>query len=511
MMVKITKGLRFLLLLLLLILSVTACNSSSSYQGVNTNDKITDEGVQPITLKIYFGGEKKAAADEVWQAIGEYVRRKGLNVNFAVQFIPFSQYRDKMLTMAAAGDRWDMNFDADWISFKQMVAKGAYMDLQELLPKYAPNLYRKYEETGNLVSATVNGQVVGLPWNIKMTDRKFAGWRQDLVEKAGIEIKPDSIQTVEDVDWLLRQLKMAYPDERVSRIPPLSIYFVRDGWVDINFYNLGFYLDDPEVRIQAMEQQPSFLDAARMAKSWHNDRLLNRDSLISQEDGATEWRNGRIMFTITSHEWANADPGFADPSHKQAMSLLYPDRKYINRSQLANVIAINRHAMHPELVLQFLDMLETDQTLYDLVQYGILGKTYELDGEMAVYPDGISTQTSNYMEWGGQWALWNTDFLRPSVTYGEGFWERETAFASQPINVDSPLDGLLLSEEEIRLELTEREKAIQKYARPIEFGTAENVETDIAEYVELQKANGLDRILENVQRQVDAYLASRER
>ena len=498
-----------LLFVMMLVLTLTACNTNEQKLSIKLPSDESTLTVEPTTLKFYFGGDKKAASDEVWDEIGQYVRSKGLNVKFDVQYVPFNEYTNKLLTMSAAGDRWDMNFDAEWLAFKQMAAKGAYLDLSLLLPQYAPALYKKYEETGNLQSATLHDQIVGLPWNIKMNLRKFAGWRLDYVEKAGIEIADNEIQTIEDIDRLLRELKEAFPTERITRTSPLSIYHIRDEWFDINFYNLGFYINDPNLTIQAMEQQPFFLEAGLMANSWSDDRILSKDVIISLEDGAMEWRNGKILFTVTSHEWVEADPGFSSPNYKQLTSLLYPDKKFYNRSQLANVIAINKYSLNPELVLQFLDMLETDQVLYDLVQYGIEGKTYELVDDMAVYPAGMKTVTSNYMEWGGQWAFWNTDFLRPSDTYSAGFWERETKFASEPMNIDTPIDGLLLSETNIRKELLEREKLIQQYARPIEFGVVANVEEEVAKYIELQKSNNVDLIIKEVQSQVDQYIANK--
>ncbi|MDQ6419026.1 extracellular solute-binding protein [Paenibacillus sp. LHD-117] len=503
--------------ILLLTLLMAACSSGGNGNSAGNDDQ---NGAEPgatsgsteeeVTLKFYFGGDKKAATDEVWNEISKYVKAKGLNVKFDINFIPFGDFKDKMLVMAASGDNWDMNFDGDWLSYKQMAAKGSYMALNDLLPQHAPNLYKKYEEQGTLQAATVNGQIVGLPWTMKMNERKFAGWRADLAEKAGIDIAPDSIKTIEDIDNLLRELKKAYPNEKLSRTSPLSMYYIRDEWVDLNFHGLGFYLNDPEIKVQPVEQQPFFLEAAKLAKVWYDDNLINRDAMIDKEDGAAQWRNGKTLFTVTSHEWANANPGFADPSYKQEMSLLYPDKKFVNRTALANVVAINRNSEHPDRVLRFLDMVETDRTLYDLLQYGIEGKTYVLNGEGAEYPEGMSTTTSNYMEWGGQWAFWKPQFMRPTMTYGQDFWVKEAEFASQPNNVNSPIDGLFIAEDEMKNEIAKRDQASDEIGRPIEFGLVKDVDQAVADYIATQKKNGLDVILAETQKQIDAYLAAKE-
>ncbi len=120
-------------------------NKQSDPAAPNTTNKQEQPGSSEgeVTLKFYFGGDKKAATDEVWSKISEYVKGKGLNVKFDINFIPFGDFKDKMLVMAASGDNWDMNFDGDWLSYKQMAAKGSYMALNDLLPEHAPNLYKK--------------------------------------------------------------------------------------------------------------------------------------------------------------------------------------------------------------------------------------------------------------------------------------------------------------------------------------------------------------------------------
>lgn len=481
----------------------------STNSGTSTNAGST-KGEDEVTLKFYFGGDKKAATDEVWSKISEYVKSKGLNVKFDVNFIPFGDFKEKMLVMAASGDSWDMNFDGDWLSYKQMAAKGSYMALNDLLPKYAPNLEKKYEEQGTLQAATVNGKIVGLPWTMKMNERKFAGWRSDLAEKAGLNIATDSVKTIEDVDNLLRELKKAYPNEKLSRTTPLSLYYIRDEWVDLNFHGLGFYLNDPKITIQSVEQQPFFLEASKLAKKWYDDKLINRDAMIDKEGAEDQWRNGKLLFTVTSHEWAYADPGFSDPSYKQGMSLLYPDKKFVNRTALANVVAINVNSKYPDRVLRFLDMVETDQTLYDLLQYGIEGKTYVLKGDAAEYPEGMQSSTSNYMEWGGQWAFWKPQFMRPTVTYPKDFWVNEADFASQPNNVNSPIDGLFIAEDTMKNELAKRDQATDEISRPIEYGMVKDVDKAVSDYIETQKKNGLDKIITETQKQVDAYLAAKK-
>jgi putative aldouronate transport system substrate-binding protein len=491
-----------------IVLSVGLALAACSEQGSEPSSPSRAE--KEVTLQFYFGGVKKAATDEVWSKVSDYVKSMGLNVKFSINFIPFTDFKRKILVMAASGDTWDMNFDADWLSYKQMANRGSYLALNNLLPEYAPNLFRKYEEQGTLAATTMNGQIIGLPWTMKMNERAFVGWRADLAEKAGIFRAPNAVRTIEDLDVLLHELKDAYPDEKLSRSTPLSLYLIRDEWVDLAFHGLGFYLDDPKMTVRALEQQPFYLESAKMSKKWSDYKIINRDASIDNENGADQWRNGKILFTITSNEWANAKTSFVDPSYKQQMSLMYPDKKFINRSALANVLTINRNSEHADLVLRFLDMMETDKKLYDLVQYGIEGITYVLNGDAVEYPEGIQYLSSNYMEWDSRWAFWKPKFMRPTPIYPGDFWKKEAEFASLPINIDSPVDGLFISEDNLKDEVARRDQTADEVGKRIEYGLANNVEQEVADYVEKQEANGLDKIIAETQKQIDAYLSSKK-
>src|SRR5262249_9794095 len=148
--------------------------------------------------------------------------------------------------------------------------------------------------------------------------------------------------------------------------------------------------------------------------------------------------------------------------------------------------------------------------LYDLVLYGIEGKTYVLNGETVEYPGDMQYMTSNYMEWGGQWAFWKPQYMRPTQTYSKNFWNEEAKFASLPINVESPVDGLFITEDNIRAEVAKRDDTYETLGKKIEFGNVNDVKQAVTEYIAKQKEAGIDTIIEDVQKQVDSFLANKK-
>ncbi|WP_238327537.1 DUF3502 domain-containing protein [Paenibacillus gorillae] len=91
----------------------------------------------------------------------------------------------------------------------------------------------------------------------------------------------------------------------------------------------------------------------------------------------------------------------------------------------------------------------------------------------------------------------------------KSFWVKEEEFANEPINVISPLDGLFIAEDGMKDELARRDQLGEEYGRPIEYGTVADVEQSVAKYIELNKNNGLPKILARTQAIVDEYLASK--
>lgn len=467
-------------------------------------------GLEHVTLHFLFHGDKKSATDEVWDAIAEYTKDE-LNCDFDVQFIAGDDYKQKLTVKAATGDSWDMNFDSNWTGYYQMIKKDAYMNLDELLPKYAPDLYKAYEEKGVLDAAKSKGHIVALPWTMKMNNRPFFQWRGDLAEKAGLNIDPSTITDYESVDKLVYQLQEAYPDKQIMETAKVS----GDGWngwsiVD-NDMGLFINLNDPECKIVPAEDIPEYQEMAQYAKKWQDDGIIPKDVINNKQDGNSLINQGKLITKWGTHEYANTDRAWVEPDARWDYNEVYEDALFANRTPMANAMCIPATAENPERVLMFLNMVETDQKLYDMVEYGIEGKTYVLNGEEAAYPEGMDTASSNYMEWGGQWALWKPQFMRPTAAFSDGFWEREEEYAnSSDKNIVSPLEGFSFDASEVTAQAAQRNQIFGDADKLLSVGLAGDPEKAIEKCKADSKAAGFDEVIKEYQAQIDEFLAAKK-
>jgi putative aldouronate transport system substrate-binding protein len=513
--------------LLFVITVFTACGSAAADKSADTSGTVavsagspTDAAktaqLDPVKLRFFFMNDKKAAADEVWTAIGEKFKDQ-LNAAFEVNFIPSGDYISKLMVMSSSGDNWDANYDGGWMAYNQMVQKGGYLPVNDLLPKYAPTLNTNLQAAGTLKAVTVDGKIMAVPWSMKGNEHPYLVWRSDLLKKAGLDYAKDSIKTEEEFNSFLDALYKAMPDMKFV-IPDnnsfpggnFNLQLLRDEYFDLKFHGLVIGMNDAQCNIVGMETLPLFKQSLQLRKKQYDSGLIAKDAMVDKTEASQYWKNGMIPYTVTSHEWAYANASFSDPAATIESSELYPDKKYYNRSPTGNLMAINKNAANPERAMMFLELMETSQDLYDMVMYGIKDKTYVLNGQNADFPAGMTGATSNYMEWGGQWSMWKPQFMRPTAQYSEGFWKREAEFASTPNHIPSPIDGLSFNTETIKNELAQRDQIMTEMGKPLAAGiaTGGNFDKAVDDMIGKLKAAGYDKITAELNKQVQAYLAS---
>jgi len=500
---------------------MSACAKTGN-QGVKepsatggTSGSTSEQQLKDVTLKLYFGGDKPAGADAVWAAISEKYKDK-LHAKFEVTYIPWGDYSNKLLVMAASGDKWDLNFDAEWLGYAQMINKNAYLPLNEMLPKFAPDLYAKYEASGALEAATVNGKVMSLPWTMKQNHRPFVIWRKDLADAQGLSLPQDGIKTMEELDAFLNEAKAANSGKRIFNIGFTSGYpynigqimMLKYGLADLNYHGLVFDMNDPAYTIIPFEQTEAFKEAAEWAKKWVDAGIIPKDAMVDKTDVNTLFGNGQVFSQYSTHEHSSQTNNYTDKAIVTDASMLYPDKPFYNRSPLANVVGINKNSPNPERVLMFLNLLETDREFYDMVMYGVEGVNYQIKDEAAVLPDGVDKDNPGdkaYLGWASQWGFWKPQFIRPTETNPKGFWQAEADFANQPNNINNPLGGLFFDSEPIKNELAQRDTIQDEFGKPILAG----LKTDVDNYIAKQKAAGLDKIIAELQKQINDFVTNK--
>ena len=166
-------------------------------------------------------------------------------------------------------------------------------------------------------------------------------------------------------------------------------------------------------------------------------------------------------------------------------------------------MVISNTAKNPERALAFWNLLTTDQEVYDALYYGVLGTSYELNDE-------------------GQFTILDTDLYATNAMWAARTMELNRNKAGVPETYDTlrqewegkikegvgaeKFTGFVMDTSSISTEVAACTNARQQYGWPLELGYTDNVEASIEEYKTAMQAAGIDKVIAECQKQLDAYL-----
>lgn len=500
-----------LVLTIVMVLALAACSKTPATTSPDPADPSSAGGELPrTTIRIYLGGPDYSAKERVWENVSAICGDR-LNADFDVVFIPWGdEYPQKLQLAISSGDNFDICFDADWWSYNTLVNKGAYLDISDLAQTYMPNYYKRLEETGNLSACYVGEGMYCIPWEAPYNPRPFFTWWDNRIDNTVTTMSEDDISTIEDVDRFLQEAKALNPDfphifECYGDYDIMTLLQPKYNLAKWDFHYLTFDLSKEKVTIVAEEQTDMFAECGKWAKKWVGDGVYPID-IATNNAAHTALGDKHNYAGYSMYEYIAYDDRWKDENFHYAQ--LYPEGLFVNKSPTNNLLAINKNAANPERALMFLDLLYSDDEVFDAVMYGIKDDTYTIDadGNYIWAEEGMDATNTSWMEWVSQWAFWRLEKMKPTPARSAEAWDMNNEFLVQDGNVNSPLAGFVPDTSKIKNEIAARDSLYSEMGFLIEYGLVDDVDAAVAEYRQKQEAIGLDKIIAEIQSQVDAYL-----
>ncbi len=488
-----------------------ATSPGSSEQAASPEP--TKAPLEEVTLKIVTAGDDRAAKQEVLDALYELTKDR-INAKFEINVIPFSDYQQKLTMMASSGDNYDAAFTADWFGYSNMVNKSAFLDLSELMPEYAPTLYKFYQDNDMLGAASVNGKLFGVPWTEIKTSKPVFNYRKDISDKLGVE--PGDLTAIEGIDEFLTKIAAGKPGMTVYDLAMkgdagdiVTLLQPKYELQDLGFNTLYIDVNDASAKVIPLEQTEMFKEAVTLAKKWYDNGVISKNALADKDN--QPFLTGKAFSGKTTSGALYGVTNFTDKTAVSAAVEVYPDNKFARDSQMNNAMAINANAANPERMLMFMELLSTDQEVYDLFFYGIKDQTYTIDANGVVgFAAGEDPAKPLWQNW-FNWGFYRSDMARPTVTSPEEAMKQNLAYATRDNIVISPLAGFVPSPDSVKTELAQRAQLSSEQGKLLLSGIIKgDVDSEINAYIEKQKAAGLDKIIADVQGQIDTFLATKK-
>lgn len=334
-------------------------------------------------------------AAKVSTALSRLLSDRGLN--FGVDLTPVADYDQQMRLQISAGDAGDLFFTAPWANnFGQNASQGNLLAIEDLLKEHAPGLWGSLSpEVWN--AARVNGDIYGVINQQRFPKMWGFFGGDDVLERYGID--PASIASYAELEPYLARIKQEQPDlvpwqtdagGNGALFKP-EIY----GWDPIAIaYGLAVRHDDPDLKVFNMYDTPEYAADVREIRRWREAGYVAATP-PSNADANTMFQNRQNALSF----------GQITPSNPQYYAFPTSGACFVSEPLLntdgvcATLIGVSATTEQPEQVIQFLELMNTDRDVYNMVCFGIEGENWEYADEALDVVTLAGNQTAETAGW----------------------------------------------------------------------------------------------------------------
>ncbi|AJY73912.1 ABC transporter substrate-binding protein [Paenibacillus beijingensis] len=485
--------------------------SQSSDQGA--------EKLDPYEVVMVYPDGKQNDLSTVQSAMNDYLNKTYPELNMKVKLNPidWSAYSDKTNLMMSSGGKFDLLWTANWMGFESQVVKGALLPLDDLLAKYGADI--KAVEGDLLEGARRGGKLYGLHVHQELGNPQGIVLRKDLVDKYNMDLSPLKSGEFKDLEPLLKTIKDNEPNITPAVGPafPLGAYF-GSGSMESIIGPAGLDQRDPNAdnkfKVVNMYETSRYMELANLTREWYKAGYLNKDATTPGVDIWKKFQAKTAFASIGSDLEIVKDMEIGKPAPMPNKSTqigieliqipMNIDRLHTTKLS-ATMQAISQTSKDPARAMMLLNLLYKDKNLLTLFNYGVEGKHYVLNNGQIALPDGKTKDNVGFYH-DNQWQLGNQMLNYTRIGEDPDKYKNYEQFNEIVQSQPSPLFGFVFDPEPVKNELIAIGKIQSTYDPGLQSGQLDPAE--LPKMIDKLKAAGLEKIIAEAQKQVDAWRAA---
>ena len=459
--------------------------------------------------------------DMVWEKIGKYLKEK-INVTLDSHFYTMADYKEKIPTVISSGQYMDIVFTGASYNFTANAQAGAYYAIEDLISKYLPET-RKLVPQGGWDALTIDNHIYGVPTYKDMADRFCFLYNKTMSDKYNLKIpKSGEWSTVKDMIPFLYEAKTARDADQpklkdqpivgmlngVKRFYPFESL---NGLAVANIPGIESFKGkgSGEVVFNIYETE-EYKDLCKTLKKLVDDKIFPYDHTNFDPDRALE-NAGKLAGSFSGGYIEIKPDMYAGRETALSTSkLVVMTTDYVQ----SGFQALSGKTKYPDRSLMFLELLNTDKTFANMVRFGIENEhyIYNNEGRLDVTISPRNKNIANYADYAYYfWYGWQFGNILagdlPSVV------SKDFGNLLKELNNNSIQDtnlGFAVNTKPIMNEIAACTNVINEYDSNtnLRSGMVEDIDKVIDEFVAKLKANGSDRIVEEIQRQLNEWRKS---
>lgn len=447
-----------------------------------------------VTLTWLLPGDAQSDMASVTEKINEITTEKiGAKIN--IQFIDTGAYDEKMKMNMASGMDFDICFAGFVNNYLSAISKGGLMDITELLDT-VPDLKAAVSDYA-WEASKYEGKIYGVPNEQIFATAYALVINKDISDKYDFDFS--NVKTVEDLEPYFEIIKKnepnIYPYRANAGIMP---------WYEGVYEGLNSMVVIPKTSksvddICLLQDTPEFKRGTEKMHEYFEKGYIRSD-ILSMGDDTNDYKNGK--YAVTDTVWK---PGVETELKTEIGSnvLVIPyEKPYMNTSKItATMSCVGRNSKNPELAIKFIELMNTDKDLYNLVCFGIKDKHYKLDADSKVELIEGSGYAPN-----ASWKFGNQFNALISQGQDDDVWEVTKKTNDEALK--SELLGFNFDNNAVRTQISNLATVISEYRQQVQCGV-QAPEEFMDEFVSKLKGAGQEDVMNEYKKQLSEFFASK--
>ncbi|UPG62610.1 ABC transporter substrate-binding protein [Metabacillus endolithicus] len=485
-----------------LFIILSACSNTSSSDSSDNNESKSKETVELKMAYISFGPEP--ADLELVQGEINKITKEEINVKVDLEPINVGQYAQQTNLMLSSGEKLDLLVTGNlsgFLDYPGQVAKGQLYPLNDLLDQHGQGI-KDALSSDYLYTPTIGEDTYGVPQVRDLAMFRNLIIRKDLVDKYNIDL--NSINTVEDLTDVFRVIKENEPDMYLMPNESTSASLVNSiGYMNGDFLadTIGVLLDSSKLEISNYVESEQYENEINLARKWYKAGYILPDVATNTESAQNLMKSGKVFAFFKSGIPYIAEKESRVVGHEVIsvpISGSFTDTSTVTKFMWL----IPQSAEYPEKSMELLNLFYSNADIMNLISWGIEGKHYvKVSDNVITYPEGVNADNIGYAPNAG-WQFGNQMLTYVWEDTPPDMWEKMVEL-NESAEKSAAL-GFIFDTSPVKTELAAVTNVISQFKASIENGVVDP-ETELPKYQEKLKQAGIDKIIEEKQKQLDKW------
>jgi len=522
------KNVIALLLVIVMVLGLVACDSNpaettkateQTTKATETNATETKDTTpaerEPVVLKLYnYYNKEYVGWEETAEAINKYLEEK-LNTTIEWHMCLVADYNSNVSTLINAGGDFDIVFTRPGIvDFASFAKAGAFLPIEDYVDEYLPGSQALLQENA-FNAMKIDGHQYGIPLARDSARNFNIQVNMTMLKDLGLTV-PEYKNFLELTDWIYEAKAVRdkkYPEKADQTFlrhfsDDISSYYTADyllgQTVALNIDGVNGFKDQGDDAF-CVYMTDEYRELAKLRYQMVKDNIIPFDEDSFDTEGVL-FKAGEFLFdwsqgTVFVDEEANM-PHFMTGLYRAKDGVIAT-----NGYQMG--YAVSAKCEYPERALEVIEMLNTDPYVATMLHFGPenIGWTdKDNDGVIEAGPaNDVASGDKYYWYWYG-WNLGGLTTSKLPTGYPDNFTELLNEMNNSAYM--SPVMGFTFNAEPVENEIAACNNVIAEYNSTILSGQNDDVDKLVDEFVQKLKDNGIEKIVDEMNSQIDAWRAT---